>query len=70
MSLVFACMKKNDFEMNYCNKEIEDFQKCTAAQIKTLKHKKQLQQLDIPTPNNTQYTNKQLTYLLRKYPNV
>ena len=68
MSLLFACLKDNNFENKLCDSQIEKFQNCVTNFEKHRKHQKQLQQIGVPTPDTVNFTDPQLTYLLRKYP--
>ncbi|KAK2718512.1 small ribosomal subunit protein mS37-like [Artemia franciscana] len=33
MSLMLACLKRNEFDQSVCSKEIQEFSKCTVAQM-------------------------------------
>ncbi|XP_076236114.1 small ribosomal subunit protein mS37 [Calliopsis andreniformis] len=70
MSLVFACLKNNEFQNNLCNKEIHQFQTCVKNYESFKKTQKQLQQVGVPTPETVHFTDSQINYLLRKYPTV
>ncbi|XP_076676538.1 small ribosomal subunit protein mS37 [Andrena cerasifolii] len=70
MSLLFACMKDNNFENKLCDSQIEKFQSCVTNYEKYRSHQKQLQQIGVPTPDTVNFTDPQLTYLLRKFPTL
>lgn len=70
MSLMFACFKDNNFESKLCDSQIKQFQNCVTNFEKHRKCQKQLQQIGVPTPDTVNFTDSQLTYLLRKFPTI
>lgn len=69
MSILFACLKNNDFNESLCNKEVTTFNKC----YKTFLDKKQVtkitQSKGILTPGKD-LNFKQVNKILKKYPHV
>lgn len=70
MSVVFACLKDNDFTQSLCKKEIEAFQKCYTKNINDVHQKRMREAKGIVTPGDKNLTPKQLNILLKKYPNI
>lgn len=70
MSVMFACLKDNDFQQSMCGKEIESFQKCYSNNMKEKAQRKERDLKGVLTPGEKDLTAKQLNMLLQKYPNV
>ncbi|XP_071862970.1 uncharacterized protein [Bombus fervidus] len=70
MTLLFGCWKENNFEDSKCNKEMGNLYGCYNRYMKNSATYKELQRVEVPTPNTKNLTSKQITYLLRMYPTV
>lgn len=70
MSVLFACMKNNDFSQQLCSKEIEAFQRCYKTTL-TQKHTKKVKEAKgILTPGEKHLSHKQINKLLKMFPNT
>lgn len=70
MSVLFACLKTNDFNQAMCSKEISGFQKCYNTALHNKQIKKEQQLKGILTPGQKNLTHSQVNKLLRQYPNL
>ncbi|KAG6804413.1 hypothetical protein HZU73_00335 [Apis mellifera caucasica] len=70
MSLLFGCWKENAFNNKVCEKFIQNLNNCHKKYLETSVIQKKLRAIDVPTPDSKTLTNKQITYLLRMYPNI
>ncbi|XP_076620097.1 small ribosomal subunit protein mS37 [Colletes latitarsis] len=69
MSLLFTCLKDNNFENNLCNHQIERFQNCMKTDHKIRMQLKLERRGDI-TPGAQNLTDLQVNKLLRQYPTI
>ncbi|EDW60052.1 uncharacterized protein LOC115762096 [Drosophila novamexicana] len=68
MGVLFACLKDNEFVEKYCNKEINQFQKCYKFYMdRKFEAKKTVNQGIVQPGNNLNY--KQLNKYMRRFPN-
>nr|XP_036223253.1 coiled-coil-helix-coiled-coil-helix domain-containing protein 1 isoform X2 [Bactrocera oleae] len=68
MGVLFACLKDNEFVEKYCNKEIQQFQKCYKFYADSKFEAKKTVNQGIITPGkNLNY--KQLNKYMRRFPN-
>uniref|UniRef100_A0A1A9V6B0 CHCH domain-containing protein n=1 Tax=Glossina austeni TaxID=7395 RepID=A0A1A9V6B0_GLOAU len=68
MSILFACLKDNDFVEKFCNKEISQFKKCYKVFMDSKTALKATVNQGIITPgNNLNY--RQLNKYMRLFPN-
>lgn len=68
MSVLFACLKDNEFTEKFCPKEIASFQKCYKVHLTKRFEASRQENQGIVTPGkNLHY--KQLNKYLRRYPN-
>ncbi|KAK5648899.1 hypothetical protein RI129_003791 [Pyrocoelia pectoralis] len=70
MSVLFGCLKENEFKESACPKEIKAFQKCFSDYNLQKRIKKEREVKGIMTPGEHKLPYKQLNKLLRMYPNV
>ncbi|XP_034196624.1 small ribosomal subunit protein mS37 [Osmia lignaria lignaria] len=70
MSLLFNCWKEKEFGFGACNEFELKLQKCYKNLQITMKNQSEQSKKDIPTPETKNFSDKQLTYLLRKYPTI
>lgn len=68
MSVLFACFKKNDFNQQFCSKEIENFQKCYVTTLNEKRLKKERESKGILNPGSKKLSYKQLNQFLKAYP--
>ncbi|XP_063590846.1 small ribosomal subunit protein mS37-like [Penaeus indicus] len=68
MSVLFACLKANDFNQAMCPKEIQSFKGCHKNFLDTQKLKKVQEREGVLVPGEKDLSPKQLNQLLRKYP--
>lgn len=70
ISLVLACLEKNNFENSMCHNEVSNFQNCYKTYLSSKKFAKQEANRGtlIPGAKNLKY--KQINKLLAKYPQV
>uniref|UniRef100_A0A0K8TN87 CHCH domain-containing protein n=1 Tax=Tabanus bromius TaxID=304241 RepID=A0A0K8TN87_TABBR len=68
MSVLFACLKNNDFVEQYCSKEISNFNGCYKSFLDRKFQQKKAEHQGVIVPGkNLNY--KQLNKYLRSYPN-
>lgn len=70
MSIMLACLKKNDFSEQLCPKEIQAFKKCYVTNLETKKVREEKESKGILTPGEKNLSHKQVNILLKKYPNL
>jgi len=69
ISIMFACLKKNEFDQTRCSDEITKFQTCaTKNYADKFKRKQDMQEGNISTGKDN-LTPREINYLLKKYPN-
>ncbi|KAK3859580.1 hypothetical protein Pcinc_034317 [Petrolisthes cinctipes] len=68
MSILFACMKKNDFVQSLCSKEINSFQKCHLNFLQAQKLKKEQEREGNLVPYARNMSHRQVNQLLKQYP--
>ncbi|CAL4171902.1 unnamed protein product, partial [Meganyctiphanes norvegica] len=68
MSILFACMKKNEFRDVQCDPEITAFQNCHKDYLEKESLTKAQSKSGLLVPYERQLTHKQLNQLLKKYP--
>lgn len=70
MSVLFACLKENDFHQQSCSKEIGTFQKCYNDHLVSKNAKKTGNTTPEITPKNERMGYKQVNKVLKRYPPV
>lgn len=70
ITLVFACLKKNNFEEHFCAKEITAFQECSAHSRKLLQEEKVKRAMGTYIPGEKLLDGKKLNIFLKKFPNL
>ncbi|XP_031831607.1 small ribosomal subunit protein mS37 isoform X2 [Nomia melanderi] len=70
ISLLFNCLQDNDFDDKSCGEQIKNFNSCVQNYKQTKCTQKKSRLLKMPEPGSNTYTSGQLTYLLKKYPNI
>lgn len=68
MSVLFACLKTNDFHQESCSKEISTFQKCYDVHLVAKKAKKEGNTTAEVLPKTERMGYKQVNRILKKYP--
>ncbi|XP_013102407.2 small ribosomal subunit protein mS37 [Stomoxys calcitrans] len=68
MTVLFACLKDNDFAEKMCNKEISQFKKCYKVYMDRKTAAKETINKGIITPGK-ELNYKQLNKYMRRYPN-
>jgi len=69
MSIMFACLKKNEFEQSLCSPEISKFQACaTKNHVDKFKRKQAIQEGNISVGKDN-LSPREINYLLKKFPN-
>lgn len=69
MSIMFACLKKNEFDQSLCSTEINKFQVCASKSYSDkFKRKQDMREGNIST-GDVNLTPREINYLLKKYPN-
>uniref|UniRef100_A0A1B6CUY9 CHCH domain-containing protein n=1 Tax=Clastoptera arizonana TaxID=38151 RepID=A0A1B6CUY9_9HEMI len=68
MTILFSCLKQNDFDQGKCNSEINNFQKCYSVFCKEKFERKELDKKGLMSPGSKDLNHKQLSYLLKKFP--
>uniref|UniRef100_U5EG08 CHCH domain-containing protein n=1 Tax=Corethrella appendiculata TaxID=1370023 RepID=U5EG08_9DIPT len=69
MAVLFACLKKNEFDESLCPKEISTFKNCYQIFVDSESAKKVIQQKNIIAPGRD-LNSRQLNKYLKNYPNV
>lgn len=70
MSILFACLKQNEFNEKLCSKEIQSFQNCYTDYMQKKSVKKQKEAKGLLTPGEKKLSHKQVNKLLKSFPNV
>lgn len=70
MSVLFACLKTNEFSQSLCSKEIEGFQKCYYKNLNDKQLKKEREAKGMLIPGDKKLSHKQVNKLLQMFPNV
>ncbi|CAG9766396.1 unnamed protein product [Ceutorhynchus assimilis] len=70
MSVMFSCLKDNEFQQQLCHKEVESFQKCYTSFLTDKNQRSEREMKGLLTPGEKRMTSKQLNVLLKKYPNL
>jgi len=68
MSIVFACLKNNDFNESLCSKELSTFQRCYKSFLDKKSDAKKVRDQGILTPGKN-INSKQLNKLFKMHPN-
>ncbi|KAG7155923.1 coiled-coil-helix-coiled-coil-helix domain-containing protein 1-like [Homarus americanus] len=68
MSILFACLKKNDFNQAMCHKEIESFQNCHENFMHTQRLRKEQEKQGLLVPGERNLSHRQINLLLKKHP--
>lgn len=69
MSIMFACLKKNEFDQPSCSSEIEKFELCSKKHFADkFKRKQDVREGNISV-GNSNLTPREINYLLKKHPN-
>uniref|UniRef100_A0A6M2DCM4 Putative coiled-coil-helix-coiled-coil-helix domain-containing protein 1 n=1 Tax=Xenopsylla cheopis TaxID=163159 RepID=A0A6M2DCM4_XENCH len=69
MSILFACLKDNDFSETICAKEIANFQKCHTDFMKQSYIDKEQALKGVMNPGQKNLTHRQVNKLLKGFPN-
>lgn len=69
MSLMFSCLKQNEFEEIGCAKEIDNFKKCYVNHTLAKKTKQEREAKGLLIPGEKSLPSKQLNMLLKQFPN-
>lgn len=69
MSIMFACLKKNEFNQPNCSNEIEKFQLCANKHFTDKFKRKQDVREGKISVGNSNLTPREINCLLKKYPN-
>ncbi|KAL3286986.1 hypothetical protein HHI36_001472 [Cryptolaemus montrouzieri] len=68
MSVLFACLKTNEFSQKLCSNEIENFQKCYSSSLTMREGRKEKEAKGILIPGEKKLSHKQVNTLLRQFP--
>lgn len=68
MFVLFACMKKADFDDKSCSEEIKKLKKCYDIHLVESKKQDELMKSGVPQPGAKKLNHMQLNTLLKKYP--
>lgn len=68
LSILFACLKKNDFSQSVCSKEFDVFRKCYGNVMHNKAFLKEQEKKGDTAPGSKNLTHRQLSALLKKYP--
>lgn len=68
MSVLFACLKRNDFKETRCAQEISTFQKCYNDHTEQKKEKEEKERRGVLIPGEKKLSHKQANELLKKFP--
>ncbi|KAK9510946.1 hypothetical protein O3M35_005617 [Rhynocoris fuscipes] len=68
MSILFACLKRNNFNETPCSKEVTEFKKCwTENAIKHRQNKLREKEGEL-SPGENKLSHRQISALLQKFP--
>lgn len=68
LSILFACLKKNDYSQDVCSKEFDVFRKCYSTVMQNKVVMKEQEKKGDTAPGSKNLTHKQISSLLRKHP--
>lgn len=68
LSILFACLKKNDFSQSLCDKEFDVFRKCYSNVMNNKALLKEQDKRGDTAPGSKNLTHKQVSVLLKKFP--
>lgn len=68
LSILFACLKENEFNQTICNKEINNVQTCYKNFLDHKRIKKEQDKKGIITTGQRNLSHKQLNRFLKKFP--
>lgn len=68
LSILFACLKKNDYSQNVCSKEFDVFRKCYSTVLQNKTVMKAQDKKGDTSPGSKNLTHKQISSLLKKHP--
>ncbi|KAK9873895.1 hypothetical protein WA026_002247 [Henosepilachna vigintioctopunctata] len=68
MSVLFACLKANEFNQKLCAKEIDSFQSCYKKSLVSQHGKKEKEAKGILVPGDNKLSPRQVNTLLKKFP--
>ena len=68
MSLVIACLSKNDYENKFCQKEVTSFNDCYKKYLVDKQESKRAQEKGILVPGEKNFSRKQIARLLKMRP--
>ncbi|KYM97412.1 PREDICTED: coiled-coil-helix-coiled-coil-helix domain-containing protein 1 [Cyphomyrmex costatus] len=69
MTLLLTCLEENEFEDTRCTPELKALNQCFQV-YQSNQERIYSQQEKLPVPNSKNFSQKQITNLLRKYPTV
>ncbi|KAG8230770.1 hypothetical protein J437_LFUL017828 [Ladona fulva] len=68
MSVLFACLKKNEFNQTPCSNEIQSFSKCYKNFLDTKSQRKEMERKGILIHGEKKLNFKQINLLMKHYP--
>lgn len=70
MSLLLTCLEENEFEDRRCVPQLKALNQCYKIYSDNIERARSVKEQTVPVPNSKNFTHKQITYLLRRYPVV
>jgi hypothetical protein len=68
MTILLACMKKNNFQESFCSAEVAEFKKCHKDHMDAKKLSQMKERQGILNPGERKMSHKQANQLLKKFP--
>lgn len=70
LSLLLTCLEENEFADKRCIPQFKVLDQCYNTYLKNVERTQIEQEKIVPVPNSKNFTHKQISYLLRRYPTV
>lgn len=70
MTSLLTCLEENEFQDKRCVQQLTALSQCYKVYNDNLQHKRFVSEQSVLKPESKNFTHKQITYLLRRYPTV
>lgn len=68
MSLLLTCLEENELEDKRCVPQFKALNECFKIYNDNMAQARSVKEQSVPVPNSKNFTHKQITHLLRRYP--
>lgn len=70
MSLLLTCLEENEFEDRRCVPQLKELNQCFEIYNNNMTKARIVNEQEMPVAHSKNFTHKQITYVLRRYPVV